>query len=521
MYRICLQTALVLSAASTLAAAPVALSLTNAADYVSTIPVMTNLIKGVGMGEGGAYRTIRGEDAEFLASAVIERWRFASGSGTSWTELGNTDHYQARVPSRVYWPDYEDSMISNSYPASWGTALTPGSPYARHGFVPSDFDIWSDYRRSETTNGWVRTGLDARTDIRAVFASGASGFAEEDIPYGITNIFRSVPIFAVVTNVYAAISSDLCATILASASVYDGQGSDLRSCTTNAYLLSYPGHSDVRKFTYTSYTWDGNSYDVPSAYTLRDLSYSDFKGSWEMGQSMDCWIQREVTYSTPFGVRRTGESTGTPQVLEPYKSYESVESCLPSNGAPWTVRFAVVAGKIDSTPLYNTNIVAQAWLVSLVECTSTWTWEWTLGISSDWQTETTSTVSRAIASFPLGNLAFDPRQTTFSNVSNTLWSSSGLYAGYGTGVCDTQRALWRNGNLFFDNYSAENVEIANPRTITAADYPSTVTNGWGTSRVLYGQARTTRRHQLTSVKNYAVLLVNPVYFARIIGDYNP
>ena len=508
------------------AGVPVALSLTNAEDYVSSIPVNSNLLRGVGMGAGGAYTTLRAEDAEFLTAAFVERFHFASGSGGRYTESGAIDHHLARLPTRWDIVEYGSAMISNSYPVTWGQAIEPtqGGTYDRHGFIPADFAIWDGYAPSETPDGWTRNGFGATNDVRAVFLPGASGFAEARIPYALTNLFRTVPFLAAVTNAYAVISSELCSNILASASVYDGES---RSCTTNAYRMTYPGHYDVSNYTYTAYSYGGNSYDYPSGYTLRERRFPDITGQRRVGQTMDCWISREVDYATPFGVRRTSDAGGTPQVLEPFKSYESVESSLPSNGAPWTVHFAVVAGTTgdDGSPwtvhgtLYNTNLTVHAWLVSLWECTSAWSWEWSLGLGDAWQSAETAVVSRVIASYPLGELVFDSSQSIYIDASNTLWSSSGDFEGYGTGVYDTQHAFWEVSGTFFDTGSFSDVGIPRPKIMTASDLPAVVSSGWGNHVVNYAQARTVHKHSLRSVKNYAVLIVSPEYFARVVGPY--
>lgn len=500
------------------AGVPVALSLTNAADYVSTIPVNSNLIEGIGMGAGGAYTTLRAEDAEFLTAAFVERFYFASGSGGRYTVSGAVDHHLARLPSKASIVEDGESMISNSYPVSWGVAINPalGGTYDRHGFVPANFPIWDSCAPSETSDGWTRNGYGATNDLRAVFGAGATGFDVNDIPFAITNLFRHFPTMAAVTNAYSVIASSLCSNILATASVYDLES--WASCTTNTHSFNNLERDDITNITYQTYSYAGETYGIPIAYATRTVPGSQTKYNTRVNQSMRCFVSLNESWETPFGVRRTGESSGVVNTLQPFRASAQIESSLPSNGTPWTVSFAVVAGSRDSfDPVFNTNLVAKAWLVSLWECTSTLRFEWTLGLDGTWQTETTSTVSRALSSYPLGQLVFGP-QSQYSNYSNFLWSTNGPFEGFGTGVFDTQNAFVDVSDSFFDTGSFTDVSISSPKIVVSSDFPSTVTNGWGRNMTNYGIAYSYRRHELRSVANYAVLIVTPQYFARVLGE---
>ena len=500
-------------------AAPVALSLTNAADYVSTIPVNSNLIQGIGMGAGGAYRTVRAEDAEFLATALRERLHFASGSGGRYTELGTAYKEVGMVPTRPRWvlDDYDYSnMISNSYPATWGEAIRPavgGGAGDRHGFVPAAFTVWDGYAPSQATNSWIRNGFDAESDLRAVFAAGATGYGAQDVPFALTNLFRNVPTLVAITNAYGFLDSGMCSNLLASARPVEVDAGGARfSFTTNSFSISNGETEGVWYYWSKGYQYGDEWYSVVTNVDYRSDPGGSYSGTSVVGQSMNCYIEREVTYSTQFSVRRTGESSGVATFFRTTKTSDRTYLSVPSNGTPWTVNFLLVAGERDGETFYNTNLTMRAWLVSLWECVSTVRRARNLGLPARWDIDAavTTRVQRVISSYPLGNLV---------NVTNGLWASSGTFEGYGTGVGDTQLAMFEVCGGFFDNGSFSDVAPVDPEVVDASDYPSTFTNGWtGTASLYYGQGSTLRRHELRSVGNYAVLIVNPVYIARALGE---
>ena len=505
-----------------LAASPVRLSLTNAADYVSTIPVNTNLIKGIGMGAGGAYTTLRAEDVEFLVSATVERFHFASHSGSSWTDLGAIDCYVGRIPSCLVDGYPSAHMISNSYPATWNDRDRLGVPasYGRHGFVPPDFDLWMDYQRSESTNGWMRGGFDAATDIRAVFLHDARPFTPEELEpaFALTNLLSHVPNLHDLTNAYAVIGGSLCSNLLASGTIESGSYPAYLSRCTNRYETAFDS-VEVSNITYATYSYGGRQHQYATGYTLYPRQTGSASGAVPQGPDMTCYKERIVTYHTPYSVRQTGQTTGEYKPLPPFKSNDQVSLSSPGSGGPWSIVFALVAGTAPGGgpgvhPQYNTNIITRAYLVSLWECVTERREIRSTTSFLPAYSFATSSVVRAITSYPIGQIV--PVAGNAAH-SNDLWQTSGEYEGFGTGVADVQRAFYEVASGYFDKPFAD-VDISNPLIVRPEDFPPVATDDLTASyRTVYAQ--TLYSHTLRSVKNYVVMLVTPTYHARVLGDY--
>ena len=505
-----------------LAATPVALSLSNATDYVSSIPVNTNLIKGIGMGAGGAYTTLRAEDTEFLVSATVERFHFASHSGDAFTDLGAIDCYVGRIPSRLVDGYPSALMISNSYPVTWDDRDRLGVPvsYGRHGFVPPDFDLWMDYQRSESTNGWFRAGYDAAEDIRAIFLPESRAFSPEELApaYALTNLFAGVPNVQVLTNAYATIASDLCSTILASATIATGAYPAYLSRCTNRYETAFDS-VEVSNITYATYSYGGRQQQYATGYTLYPRQSGSASGVLPQGSDMSCYKERIVTYHTPYSVRQTGQTTGEYKPLPPYKSDDQVSLSSPGSGGPWSIVFAVVAGTAPGGgpgvhPQYNTNIITRAYLVSLWECVTARREIRSTTSFLPAYSFATSSVVRAITSYPIGQIV--PVAGNAAH-SNDLWQTSGEYEGFGTGVADVQKAFYEVASGYFDKPFAD-VDISDPLIVRPEDFPPVATNDLAAAyRTVYAQ--TLYSHTLRSVKSYVVMLVTPTYYARVLDDY--
>ena len=125
------------------AASPVRLSLSNATDYAAIVVVNTNLLKGIGMGAGGAYRILRAEDVEFLHEALAERLLLAPGT---WTSIFSGDGETGMVPHespiwRHWYGAWPDTIAESAWPMSYSneTAFAVNDGYAGRGFVPSSF----------------------------------------------------------------------------------------------------------------------------------------------------------------------------------------------------------------------------------------------------------------------------------------------------------------------------------------------------------------------------------------------
>lgn len=501
-----------------LAASPVRLSLTNAADYVSTIPVNSNLIQGIGMGAGGAYTTLRAEDVEFLFSAALERFRFAAHGGDPWTDLGRVYPEIARVPARPITGRVAGHIISNSFPVTWNDGERLSTVYSRHGFVPPDFDLWMDYQRSESTNGWVRGGFDAATDIRAVFLHDARPFTPEELEpaFALTNLLSHVPNLHDLTNAYAVIGGSLCSNLLASGTIESGSYPAYLSRCTNRYETAFDS-VEVSNITYATYSYGGRQQQYATGYTLYPRQTGSASGVVPQGPDMTCYKERIVTYHTPYSVRQTGQTTGEYKPLPPYKSNDQVSLSSPGSGGPWSIVFALVAGTAPGGgpgvhPQYNTNIITRAYLVSLWECVTARREIRSTTSFLPAYSFATSSVVRAITSYPIGQIV--PVAGNAAH-SNDLWQTSGEYEGFGTGVADVQKAFYEVASGYFDKPFAD-VDISDPLIVRPEDFPPVATNDLAASyRTVYAQ--TLYSHTLRSVKNYVVMLVTPTYYARVLG----
>jgi hypothetical protein len=374
-----------------LAAAPVALSLTNAADYVATVPVNSNLIQGVGMGKDGAYRTVRAEDMEFLRTAFVERMYYAADPFSPGLDVSGLE--SARVPVKqweIFWPGIVDLDFRLSQPESDPVRFRPGDDKTRsssYGFVPASWEPWTGYLKTAGTNGWVRNGYDASTDIRAVFDSpNSDGISTNDVPRGSTNdVSRGLLIagalsLATITNAYALIQGGLFDCILRSGPPRDD------SMTTNA-VSQYYEFSDAA-YNYTSYSVGDYTGQYLSSLTMgADYSYTNMSSS-VAGPSMTCSSGRRVVYNTPYGLEYTTAPTpanrypgGIIHTLQPYRDMQIISESLPDAGGNWKVALALRRSSYFLPDSINTNhISVSAWLVCCWSCTTTDTW-WTGAIA--------------------------------------------------------------------------------------------------------------------------------------------
>src|SRR5574344_1144432 len=94
---------------------------------------------------------------------------------------------------------------------------------------------------------------------------------------------------------------------------------------------------------------------------------------------MESYSLHGITYETPWSIEYTAAHTepnqgGILHVLQPFMSANYYENQLPSNGSPWKANIHLAIGQDESGSTFvNTNLTVDAWLVSLFECTSTYT----------------------------------------------------------------------------------------------------------------------------------------------------
>lgn len=191
---------------SSLVMASVALSLTNAADYVYTIPTVTNLLHGRGMGpvRSPGYLTARAEDNAFIREAIAER----SGA----LEMSDDEIYPYPNPSGYSPSAYIWSLTDDDY-----RRLFPLSFDDVRSRINADFSLGEGicgYVKEKTnyTYNYLPLGEITESDF-AVDGKRGVFYAIGDILAWPTNDFRKLqmipgePITAYcITNAYRVIS---------------------------------------------------------------------------------------------------------------------------------------------------------------------------------------------------------------------------------------------------------------------------------------------------------------------------
>lgn len=501
-----------------LAAAPVALSLTNAADYIATVPVNSNLIQGVGMGAVGAYRTVRAEDMDFLAEALTERFIDAAEpypGTTGWTpydsarvpvaqaDIFSTNYYIRAADFRVSLPDSDFGLATPFKPDSSSSDRSNS-----YGFIPTDWQPWTGVLKMANTNGWVRNGYDAAADIRAVFDSPASdGIPTNTIPQSI--VFAGPLSLDAMTNAYAIIEGDLCDAILR------GNGPRSDSVTTNVFTTLDGGY--YNRFNYTPYRIGSYSGQYLSSVDWLDNYEATTTTYTVVGPTMDCSSRHLVRYVTPYGLEYTTAPTiynrypgGILHVSEPHKDWDLIENKLPGTGGVWRVNVGIDAGR-DRTTLdvvFNTNLVVDAWLVCCWECRTEDRWtRFEIPEVSPYSSWSSNRVVNLLTSHDLGSMSF-----ATTNAYSDVWQTLNV------NVSDVQSAAltWAIALGCFSNRPSF-TPVVEEFKILPSEFPGTVTNGWIGANGNTASADAERTHAFSAKHVYLLLRVKPTYRARVLG----
>lgn len=490
-------------------AAAVTLSLTNASDYVSTCPANSNLIQGVGMGSTGAYRAVRGEDADFLATAILERLHYVPqyfpGLFDRWEMTG-------KIPMKNDFMYFGDSLaITNAFWCSVSNQLpvpTDNEIYTPYGYVTNSLTPWDGILKM-AGDKWEKDGIDVISNAYPFVSSNTCLALPKPI------VFSGALSLATITNTYALVEGETFDNFLLGIEVYPS------TVATNRWET----HSEYNTETniYTQYTVDGNTYSYISDYGFKTTTNTWSGANEFIGEGMECYSLHEIYYKTPWSIQYTAAHTepnqgGILHVLQPFMSANYYENSLPSNGSPWKANIRLAIGRDEAGEVFvNTNLSVDAWLVSLFECTSTYTETINykaIGMPNP-PNVSTSTVKRVLSSRNLGRLvradgeAYLGKPTIFKSAErvNVLQELAVNFA-------SAARCFGQNDVMMW------NPPIQNPKIIQPGDYPSTVTNGWASyywnSPWADAEAKTSRRNGIKSVRNYIIAIVHPTFHARVI-----
>lgn len=510
-------------------AAAVSLSLTNASDYVSTLPANSNLIRGVGMGSAGAYRTVRGEDADFIASALMERVYdvpvFLPGLTYPWNEVGKIPYFS---PWYHFLTGYE--AMTNAFLCSTTNQLdipTDNTIYKTYGYVTNSFVAWDGLLKMAGKR-WEKDGVDVMSNAYPFVSSNVFLAVPKPVVFSraykiaqTTNSSQYVEggalSFATMTNAYALVEGETFDNFLLGVEVYSSV------VATNRWET----HAEYNTETniYTQYTVEGNTYSYISDYGYKTTTNTWSGANAGVDEGMECYSLHEIYYKTPWSIQYTAAHTepnqgGILHVLQPFMSANYYENSLPSNGSPWKANIRLEIGRDESGEVFvNTNLTVDAWLVSLFECTSTYTESVNykaVGMPNPPNVSTTS-VKRVLSSRSLGRLVRDDGETYQGKP--TIFKSEekiNLLQELSVNYASAARCFGPNDVMMW------NPPIQNPKIIPQSDYPSTVTNGWAsyywTMPWADAEAKTTRRNGIKSIKNYILAIVHPTYHARVLED---
>lgn len=493
-----------------LATSPVRLSLSNATDYATIVVVNTNLLKGIGMGAGGAYSSLRAEDITFLQEALTERLLLAPGT---WMNIFGARDESGMVPCeltvwRHWYEDWPDAIAKDS---AWPLSFTNEIFFAVNraetgrGFVPSSFAPWTGGALSAATNAWLRNGYDAASDIRAVFSDDSRLFPTNELPTIPT--FDGVPDFATMTNAYALLDSPYVRTGL-----YVEEPLKSRCAYSNEFSVAID-YIDVT-YQYTQYQIPGTSDTAmyASGYTETPSAYSD---TYRSAGNMDVLVwyaTHEVEYDTPYSIEYTSAERkgGKVHALAPYKARDSHSTTLPDVSTPWRMGVRLQRGWDASGRLYNTNLAIRAYAVLALKCTSSTTTSRHYAIPEVPTTSTSSNLVRNVTvCLDLGALSIVEGVTVERGVP--------VYEATTTpfDIAQTFRTAiaYAETNGAFDHRLFAQVPIPDPAICDPADYPETTTTSTGGG----GTATSVHEHTMQCVKIYFILLISPTYHARVLG----
>ncbi len=499
-----------------IAASAVALSITNAADYISTVPVATNLIQGVGMGSGGAYRALRAEDAEFLRTAFEERLYLSAEPYLGlFDEWGNS----GRVPVESFSAGWSN-LIDRDYRVSFLMASTNGFEASSQsfGFVPYAWEPWTGFLVSTSTVAWVRNGYDASVDVRAVFGDSSAGLPAASIPTNV--IFVGALSLQAMTNAYACLDSESMSTLLR------GAEPTADCCTTNQKIIGM--HYRSVGYNYTRYTIGSGTRNYLSSVTLGDFDdIAVTNQATVTASSMACYSQRQRNWYTWFGVEYATEPTvetpypgGTLHVTDAGHEGDYFDESLPGSGDLWLSVVPVVSGWTNvvakSGTICNTNLTMHAYLVCCWRCTTTDTLRINYGVPSMANPDpvTTNQVKLLLTSHDLGTfeLINDIRQSSGRGfVTPNVWRA------VATRVHEIQSEalIHAEANQCFKGGFFRRPPVTD-KYIPPSDYPATVSEGWQGCSAGSGSAVTTRRNDFAADKVYLLLVIHPTYYARVL-----
>lgn len=494
-----------------LAASPVRLSLSNATDYAIVVVVNTNLLKGIGMGAGGAYSSLRAEDITFLQEALTERLLLAPGT---WMKIFGARDESGMVPCeltvwRHWYEDWPDAIAKDSaWPLSFSNEIFFAVNRAEtgRGFVPSSFAPWTGGALSAATNAWLRNGYDAASDIRAVFSDDSRLFPTNELPTIPT--FDGVPDFATMTNAYALLDSPYVRTAL-----YVEKPLESRCAYTNEFSVAID-YIDVT-YQYTEYHIPGtsNTAKYASGYTETPSSYSDtYRSAGDMDKLV-WYATHEVEYETPYSIEYTSAERkgGKVHALAPYKARDSYSTTLPDVSTPWRMGVRLQRGWNASGRLYNTNLAIRAYAVLALKCTSSTTTSRHYAIPEVPTTSTSSNLVRNVTvCLDLGALSIVEGVTVDSGVPvyEAATTPFDIAQTFRTAIAYAEIAGAWDHRLF------PQVPISNPVVCDPADYPATTTTSTGGG----GTATSVHEHAMQCVKIYFILLISPTYHARVLDD---
>ena len=494
-----------------LAASPVRLSLSNATDYAIVVVVNTNLLKGIGMGAGGAYSSLRAEDITFLQEALTERLLLAPGT---WMYIFGARDESGMVPCeltvwRHWYEDWPDAIAKDSaWPLSFSNEIFFAVNRAEtgRGFVPSSFAPWTGGALSAATNAWLRNGYDAASDIRAVFSDDSRLFPTNELPSIPT--FDGVPDIVTMTNAYALLDSPYVRTAL-----YVEK--PLKSRCTYSNELSVA-------IDYINVTYQSTEYQIPgtsstamyaSGYTETPSSYSD---TYRSAGDMDVLVwyaTHEVEYDTPYSIEYTSAERkgGKVHALAPYKARDSHSTTLPDVSTPWRMGVRLQRGWDASGRLYNTNLAIRAYAVLALKCTSSATTSRNYAIPEVPTTSTSSNLVRNVTvCLDLGALSIVEGVTVDRGVPvyEATTTPFDIAQSFRTAIAYAEIAGAWDHRLFTQ------VPISNPVVCDPNDYPKTTTSSSGGT----GRGVSIHSHTMQCVKIYFILLVSPTYHARVLDD---
>ena len=496
-----------------LAASPVRLSLSNATDYAIVVVVNTNLLKGIGMGAGGAYSSLRAEDITFLQEALTERLLLAPGT---WMNIFGARDESGMVPCeltvwRHWYEDWPDAIAKDSaWPLSFSNELFFAVNRAEtgRGFVPSSFAPWTGGALSAATNAWLRNGYDAASDIRAVFSDDSRLFPTNELPCIPT--FDGVPDFVTMTNAYALLDSPYVRTAL-----YVEGPLKSRCAYTNIINVSN-NYESVVSNQYTQYqipgTGDYGSY--MSGYTATNLTYSTTYFSPESMDELYWYAEHEIHLDTPWSVEYTSADRhgGKVHALAPYKETDLNSTTLPDSGTAWRLKIELQRGWVgNGQRLYNTNLVVSAYAVLALKCTSTTTERRDYAIPELPSTTATSNLVRNVTvCLDLGEMTIVEGVTVDRGVPvyEAATTPFDVAQTFRTAIAYAEIAGAWDHRLF------PQVPISNPVVCDPNDYPRTTTSSSGGT----GRGVSIHSHTMQCVKIYFILLISPTYHARVLDD---